>query len=133
AGVGAGSGVAEGLDASVTEALRKTLAEAPGEPLTAGRVFSDCPRAVFDAIAREIVRATQRPRVALKGLLPTSFQHPTDRAVLHGLMNVPVLGPVVTWFSNWFKRSGEVALLGQAFEVTEAGLPATYKAYRQAC
>ncbi len=123
-------GIGERFDTECAAALQPLLTADSTEPV---RLLTETPKPVTDAVAEVVAARVRKPGKALPGLSSIVYQHPTDRAVQGKLMNIPFLGSVVGTFTDFFNRSDEVALLGQAIEVTPHSIPVTFEAYRQAC
>ncbi|OJW06141.1 MAG: hypothetical protein BGO49_10290 [Planctomycetales bacterium 71-10] len=125
-------GVSAAFDAECVAHLSSIVAEC-ADPVA---LLLDTPQPVADAVLAAVVRGVAPGgwrRKPLAGISPVAYQHPADRMILSGLSAVPALGPVVTWFTDFFKQSGEVGLLGGALEVTRTSMPTTAAAYAEAC
>jgi Zn-dependent protease with chaperone function len=123
-------GIGERFDTDCAAALQPLLTTSPTDPVW---LLTETPQPVTDAVAGVVAASVRKPGKALLGLSSIVYQHPTDRAVQGQLMDIPLLGTAAGAFTDFFKRSGELALLGQAIEVTQHSIPGTYRAYRQAC
>ncbi|HEY6183224.1 MAG TPA: M48 family metallopeptidase [Terriglobales bacterium] len=108
-----------------------------GDSLTLSDLFRRPPAPVAKALA-EAFSAYRSQNGQLKpkrlsGLRSVVFEHPSDRNALSVLKAAPGIGTVTRKLVDFFKKSDEVAALGNAMRVTPQSMPAIHKVLAEAC
>ncbi|MDW7692965.1 M48 family metallopeptidase [Flammeovirgaceae bacterium SG7u.111] len=76
----------------------------------------------------------KRERVHFKGIHPSAWEHPADRAALNALQKVPGLDIAIkTFFGATTEKSLRLITLGSAVRVSKKQFPQIHEIYKEAC